>query len=205
MTGGVLISRGHPLLDPVEPDLCRTVAPGTKGTPMTAFIRGIVDVEIWERVSQRLAGQTQTRRASQPDDHSFLVGKLYDDRGNRMGASYATKAGGAGETTFRERSSKVATRTPDPSPSRRVRSCRRCSTRSKASSSHPSNSNDGFGAPSLLGLRVDDRLARPGRMYQGLSGQEDVVDAIERVTIGAEADPRSCSASPLPSMASVEH
>ena len=53
----------------------------------------IVDVEIWERVQQRLASQTQTRRASQPDDHSFLVGKLYDDRGNRMGASHASKGG----------------------------------------------------------------------------------------------------------------
>jgi site-specific DNA recombinase len=30
---------------------------------------------------------------SEPDDHSFLVGKLYDDRGNRMGASYASKGG----------------------------------------------------------------------------------------------------------------
>jgi site-specific DNA recombinase len=53
----------------------------------------IVDVEIWERVQQRLASQTQTRRMPQPDDHSFLVGKLYDDRGNRMGASHASKGG----------------------------------------------------------------------------------------------------------------
>jgi hypothetical protein len=50
-----------------------------------------VDVEIWERVQQRLASQTQPRRSPQPDDHSFLVGKLYDDRGNRMGASHASK------------------------------------------------------------------------------------------------------------------
>jgi hypothetical protein len=28
-----------------------------------------------------------------PDDHSFLAGKLFDDRGNRMGASHASKAG----------------------------------------------------------------------------------------------------------------
>src|SRR5271166_6050470 len=30
---------------------------------------------------------------SRPDDHSFLAGKLYDDRGNRMGASHASKGG----------------------------------------------------------------------------------------------------------------
>ena len=52
-----------------------------------------MEVEIWERVQQKLASQTLTRRASQADDHSFLVGKLYDDRGNRMGASHASKAG----------------------------------------------------------------------------------------------------------------
>src|SRR5271157_4192247 len=30
---------------------------------------------------------------SQPDDHSFLAGRLYDDRGNRMSASHASKGG----------------------------------------------------------------------------------------------------------------
>jgi site-specific DNA recombinase len=52
-----------------------------------------VDVETWDRVRQRLERQTQKRRAARPDDHSFLVGKLYDDRRNRMGASYASKGG----------------------------------------------------------------------------------------------------------------
>ena len=40
---------------------------------------------------------------SRPDDHSFLAGKLYDDRGNRMGASMRPRAGGAGDTMCRER------------------------------------------------------------------------------------------------------
>jgi site-specific DNA recombinase len=64
----------------------------TKGRPMMAFIRGSWTLRSG-RVQQRLAGQTQGRRVSQPDDHSFLVGKLYDDRGNRMGASHASKGG----------------------------------------------------------------------------------------------------------------
>ena len=90
-TGGVLISRGHLywiLSNPIYVGRLRH-----KGQTHDGLHPGIVDVEIWERVQQRLASQTQTRRASQPDDHSFLVGKLYDDRGNRMGASHASKGG----------------------------------------------------------------------------------------------------------------
>jgi site-specific DNA recombinase len=90
-TGGVLISRGHLywiLSNPIYVGRLRH-----KGQTHDGLHPGIVDVEIWERVQQRLASQTQTRRVSQPDDHSFLVGKLYDDRGNRMGASYASKGG----------------------------------------------------------------------------------------------------------------
>ena len=90
-TGGVLISRGHLywiLSNPIYVGRLRH-----KGQTHDGLHPGGVDVEIWERVQQRLASQMQTRRASQPDDHSFLVGKLYDDRGNRMGASHASKGG----------------------------------------------------------------------------------------------------------------
>jgi site-specific DNA recombinase len=90
-TGGVLISRGHLywiLSNPIYVGRLRH-----KRQTHHGLHSGIVDVEIWERVQQRLASQTQTRRASQPDDHAFLVGKLYDDRGNRMGASHAAKGG----------------------------------------------------------------------------------------------------------------
>ena len=90
-TGGVLISRGHLywiLSNPIYVGRLRH-----KGQTHDGLHPGGVDVEIWERVQQRLASQTQTRRVSQPDDHSFLVGKLYDDRGNRMGASHASKGG----------------------------------------------------------------------------------------------------------------
>jgi site-specific DNA recombinase len=89
--GGVLISRGHLywiLSNPIYVGRLRH-----KGQIHDGLHPAIVDVEIWERVQQRLASQTQTRRVSQPDDHSFLVGKFYDDRGNRMGASHASKGG----------------------------------------------------------------------------------------------------------------
>ena len=90
-TGGAPISRGHLywiLSNPIYVGRLRH-----KGQTHDGLHLGIVDVEIWERVQRKLASQTQTRRASQPDDYSFLVGKLYDDRGNRMGASHASKGG----------------------------------------------------------------------------------------------------------------
>ena len=90
-TGGVLISRGHLYWILSNPIYVRRLR--HKGQTYDGLHPGIVDVEIWERVQQRLASQTQTRRVSQRDDHSFLVGKLYDDRGNRMGASHASKGG----------------------------------------------------------------------------------------------------------------
>ena len=88
-TGGAPISRGHLywiLSNPIYVGRLRH-----KGQIHDGLHPAIVDVEIWERVQQRLASQTQPRRSPQPDDHSFLVGKLYDDRGNRMGASHASK------------------------------------------------------------------------------------------------------------------
>jgi site-specific DNA recombinase len=88
-TDGAPISRGHLywiLSNPIYVGRLRH-----KGQTHDGLHPAIVDVEIWERVQQRLASQTQPRRPCQPDDHSFLVGKLYDDRGNRMGASHASK------------------------------------------------------------------------------------------------------------------
>lgn len=86
-----LISRGHLywiLSNPIYIGRLRR-----KGQAHDGLHPGIVEIEIWVQVQQRLASQAQPRRPPQPDDHSFLVGKLYDDRGNRMGASHASKCG----------------------------------------------------------------------------------------------------------------
>jgi hypothetical protein len=53
----------------------------------------IVDEDIWSRVQLLLGDQTQRRKPSSQDVHSFLVGKLFDDRGHRMGPSHAAKGG----------------------------------------------------------------------------------------------------------------
>ncbi len=90
-TDGVPISRGHLywiLSNPIYVGRLRH-----KGQIHDGLHPAIVEPETWDRVQQKLESQTRARRISQPDDHSFLAGKLYDHRGNRMGASHASKGG----------------------------------------------------------------------------------------------------------------
>ena len=88
-TGGGPMSRGHLywiLSNPIYIGRLRH-----KGQIHEGQHEGIVDPETWKRVQERLAAQTRVRRAPQPDAESFLAGKLFDDRGRRMGASFAAK------------------------------------------------------------------------------------------------------------------
>ena len=90
-TGGVPISRGHLywiLSNPIYVGRLRH-----KGQIHDGLHPAIIDLETWDRVQQKLESQTRARRISQPDEHSFLAGKLYDDRGNRMSSSHASKGG----------------------------------------------------------------------------------------------------------------
>ncbi len=90
-TGGIPISRGHLywiLSNPIYVGRLRH-----KGQIHDGLHPAIIDLETWDRVQQKLESQTRARRISQPDDHSFLAGKLYDDRGNRMSSSHASKGG----------------------------------------------------------------------------------------------------------------
>ncbi len=90
-TGGGLISRGHLyhiLSNPIYTGRLRH-----KGQIHEGLHEAIVDQEIWDRVQSRLADQTRTTRAfcQDAESHSFLPGKIYDDRGNRMTPSHAAK------------------------------------------------------------------------------------------------------------------
>src|SRR3984885_7878882 len=90
-TGGGLISRGHLywiLSNPIYVGQLRH-----KGQIHNGLHVAIVDQETWDRVQRRLEQQTQPRANPRPNSESFLVGKLYDDRGNRMGPSHAAKGG----------------------------------------------------------------------------------------------------------------
>ena len=90
-SGGARISRGHLywiLSNPIYVGRLRH-----KGQSHDGLHSAIIDRETWDRVRQKLESQTRARRMSQPDDHSFLAGKLYDDRGNSMSANHASKGG----------------------------------------------------------------------------------------------------------------
>jgi site-specific DNA recombinase len=90
-TGGNLMSRGHLywiLSNPIYIGRLRH-----KGQIHDGLHPAIIDLETWDRAQYRLESQTRARRTARPDEHSFLAGKLYDDRGNRMGASHASKGG----------------------------------------------------------------------------------------------------------------
>jgi site-specific DNA recombinase len=90
-TGGGLISRGHiyhMLSNPIYVGRLRH-----KGQIHDGLHAAIVDQQTWDHVQLRLAEQTQPRAAPHRNAESFLAGKLYDDRGNRMGRSHAAKGG----------------------------------------------------------------------------------------------------------------
>jgi site-specific DNA recombinase len=90
-TGGGLMSRGHIywiLSNPIYIGQLRH-----KGQIHDGLHAEIVDLETWDRVQHQLAAQTQSRADPRANIESFLAGKLYDDRGNRMGPSHAAKGG----------------------------------------------------------------------------------------------------------------
>jgi site-specific DNA recombinase len=90
-TGGGLISRGHIywiLSNPIYVGRLRH-----RGQIHDGSHTAIVDQEIWDRVQRQLAEQTQARADPRRNTESFLAGKLYDDRGNRMSPSHAAKGG----------------------------------------------------------------------------------------------------------------
>jgi site-specific DNA recombinase len=53
----------------------------------------IIDRNIFDRVQQLLKDSSNGRKAKRSDSGALLMGKLYDDRGNRMSPSFSTKNG----------------------------------------------------------------------------------------------------------------
>ncbi len=91
MTGGGLISRGH-----LYKILSNPIYVGRlthKGQVHEGLHDPIVDQEIWDQVQRLLAEHAQHRAGSRQDSDALLAGKLFDDRGNRMSPSHATKGG----------------------------------------------------------------------------------------------------------------
>ena len=184
-TGGGLISRGHIywiLSNPIYVGRLRH-----KGQIHDGLHGAIVDQETWDRVQRQLEQQTQPRADPHRNTESFLAGKLYDDRGNRMGPSHAAKGRRrwryyVSRAILKGRKSDAGsiTRVPAAQIEKQVFDAVKSAIASR-------RSNEGLGALSPRRPSAKAAGAHPtaGRPSQCFSIHQKVLDAIERVTIGA--------------------
>jgi site-specific DNA recombinase len=184
-TGGGLISRGHlywMLSNPIYVGRLRH-----KGQLSEGLHSAIVDQETWNRVQRRLADQTQPRGDPRPNAESFLAGKLYDDRGNRMGPSHAAKGGrrwryyvSRAILTGRKSDTGSVTRVSAARIEKQVFDA----VKSIVASGRPM---DRLGA--LPHVDAPRTMASPlvgGELSRGLSIHQEAIDTIERVTISKQ-------------------
>ena len=185
-TGGGLMSRGHLYWILSNPIYVRRLR--HKGQIHDGLHPAIVDPETWGRVQQQLKSQTQTRRPPLPDDHSFLAGKLYDDRGNRMGASHASKGGrrwryyvSRAALTGRTQEAGSVVRIPASEIENRVARAVGPHLAGRASAIDGCHINHGVrgGDQAIPQLELTRRLRRDPPT------ENDVRNAIERATVGA--------------------
>src|SRR5271170_7810462 len=90
-TGGGLISRGH-----LYKILSNPIYVGRlshKKQVHEGQHAAIVDGPTWDRVQSQLAAHGNRRKNPRQDSDALLAGKLFDDRGNTMSPSHATKGG----------------------------------------------------------------------------------------------------------------
>jgi site-specific DNA recombinase len=90
-TGGGLISRGHLYKILSSPTYLGRLS--HKGQVHEGLHDPIVGQETWDRVQVLLAEHTNRTAGVRQRSDALLAGKLFDDRGNRMSPSYATKNG----------------------------------------------------------------------------------------------------------------
>ena len=185
-TGGGLISRGHiyhMLSNPIYVGWLRH-----KGQIHDGLHAAIVDQQTWDRVQLRLAGQTQTRADPHRTTESFLAGKLYDDRGNRMGPSHAAKGGQ--RWRYYVSRALLKGRETDAGSVRRVPATQieRQVFNAITSVLASGRSTEGLGALSDVAFSKKTAGSPPtmGKSCGGLFNDEDMLAAIERVTIGAK-------------------
>jgi site-specific DNA recombinase len=184
-TGGGPMSRGHIywlLSNPIYIGRLRH-----KGEIHDGLHAAIVDQQTWDRVQLQLVEQTQRRADPRRNAESFLAGKLYDDRGNRMGPSHAAKGGqrwryyvSRALLTGRKSDAGSVSRVPAAQIEKQVFDAVKAAIASR-------RSTDELGALSqgnVYGKTVGSQLTAGER--QELSLHEKMVDAIERVTISTE-------------------
>ena len=147
----------------------------------------IIDLETWDRVQYRLESQTRARRTSRSDEHSFLAGKLYDGRGNRMGASHASKGGrrlryyvSRAALTGRRQDAGSVVRIPAPEIENRVANAVGAHLAARANAIDGCHINRGDGRGDRAITQHESR-----RMRRDPPSENDVRNAIDRVTVSA--------------------
>jgi site-specific DNA recombinase len=90
-TGDGPISRGHLYKILSNPIYLGRLA--HKGQVHEGLHDPIIERETWNRVEALLAERAQRTAGPRQRSHALLAGKLFDDRGNRMSPSHATKKG----------------------------------------------------------------------------------------------------------------
>jgi DNA invertase Pin-like site-specific DNA recombinase len=89
--GGGRISAGH--LRKILSNPIYVGRLGRREPVHTGLHAAIIDTPTWDRVQRRLAEQTRSAKRSREHSNALLLGKLFDDRGNRMSPSAAAKGG----------------------------------------------------------------------------------------------------------------
>ena len=88
-TGGSLFSRGH--LYKILSNSIYIGRLGHKGHVYEGQHAAIIDQDAWDRTQALLAAHAQRKACPSRSSDALLIGKLYDDRGNRMSPSEAAK------------------------------------------------------------------------------------------------------------------
>jgi site-specific DNA recombinase len=184
-TGGGPMSRGHIywiLSNPIYVGRLRHKQQIHEG-----LHAAVVDQETWDHVQSRLAEQTQMRRDPRRNTESFLAGKLYDDKSNRMSPSHAAKGGrhwryyvSRAILTGRKPGAGSVTRVPAARIEKQVFDAIKSVLASR-------RSTERLGALShAISAKIVGSPDATGKPCQELCTYEEVFDAIERVTIGSK-------------------
>jgi len=64
-----------------------------KGVAHPGEHEAIIEVELWETVQAKLSAHASEQRKSRVESGGLLMGRIFDDRGNRMSPSYTTRKG----------------------------------------------------------------------------------------------------------------
>jgi site-specific DNA recombinase len=184
-TGGGCLSRGHIywiLSNPIYIGQLRH-----KGQIHHGLHAAIVDQETWDRVQLQLVERTQPRADPRRNAESFLAGKLYDDRGNRMGPSHAAKGGqrwryyiSRALLTGHKSDAGSVSRVPAAQIEKQVSDA----VKATIASRRPTDELGALSQGNVYGKTIGSQPTAGER--QELSLHEKMLDAIERVTISKE-------------------